>query len=365
MNVNESSRGTVRTIHLDDEEIAELLDEMDTAATVASAERNAQCHKYRMKALVVHMQQPGSSITVSYLVPTRHISDGALAFLHGGFVHPGTCCLAQLITTYGTWNDASGQVASCRYVNANVHEVILNFDRPVDPSVYCASAVHTRVLLAEDDPGTARLARFHLEQLNADVEHVGNGRDVVDKAMENVYDLILLDMDLPEMDGFEAARELRKRGYSGTIIAITGLTQPDDRKRCLEAGCDKYVPKPYQRKDLDDLLNSLREEPLISSLYDDPTMADVINEYVQELPKKVRAIEENLAQANLETLQTLVRTMKSEGSSYGFDIITETAARIETALINDSTLDDLRADLKALAKLCMQARGSAKPSTAS
>ena len=84
-------------------------------------------------------------------------------------------------------------------------------------------------------------------------------------------------------------------------------------------------------------------------------MADVINEYVQELPKKVRAIQEILAQANLETLQSLVRTMKSEGSAYGFDIITETAAKIETALINGSTLDDLQADLKTLAKLCNEA----------
>lgn len=365
MKPGESSQRTVRTIHLDDEQIATLLDGMDTNATSQATEKRVNRHRYRQKALVVHMQQPGSTITVPYLVPTRNISEGGLSFLHGGFVHPGTRCLAQLITTYGTWDDVPGVVVSCRYVDANIHEVSLHFDRAIDPSIYCREAVSTRVLLAEDDAATARLATLHLKQLNAEVEHVENGKIAVEKALKGMYDLVLMDIDMPVMDGVEAVKTLREKGYTGTIIAVTAMTRPEDRQRCLDAGCDKYIPKPFKRKDLDDLLQALREEPLISSHQDDPQMVDVISAYVQELPGKVRAVEEAMARKDAKALESVVRMLKGEGSAYGFEIITETAARIETAILEGADLGSVAADTKELVKLCMHARSSARAATSS
>lgn len=91
-------------------------------------------------------------------------------------------------------------------------------------------------------------------------------------------------------------------------------------------------------------------------------MADVINAYVEELPGKVRAIEEAMVKKDANGLATIVRTLKAEGAGHGFEIITETAAQIESALINGASFDDVQKDVTALTKLCMQARSSANAS---
>jgi CheY-like chemotaxis protein len=353
-----SSERLVRTVHLSDDQITAVLDRLDSEDSGHAPDRRHQRYVYRIKALVVHMQQPGSSMTVPYGVPTRNISEGGIAFLHGGFVHVGTRCLVRLISTYGTWDDVWGAVVRSAYVTGSIHEVAVQFDRRIDPSAYCVAAVRSRVLLAEDDEATARLVMFHLQQLNAESDHAENGRVAVDKAMANVYDVILLDMDMPVMDGFEAVKELRTRGYTGTVVAATALTQPGDEQRCLEAGCDKYVTKPYTRDDLGCLLRSLRQEPLISAFYNDPGMVDMITAYVKALPTKVRALEDGLVRADLKRLETVTRTLKAEGAGYGFEVITEAAAKIESALINGATVDDIRKEVAALMKLCNQARAS-------
>ena len=355
-----SSDRTVRTIRLDDDRIAKILDTMDSASAKPGSDRKNQRYSYRKKAVVLHMQQPGSTITVPYLVPTRNISERGLSVLHGGFVHNGTRCVAQLITTYGTWDDVPASVLSCRYIEGNIHEVSLRFDRQIDPSVYCSAAVHSRVLLVEDDPAVARLATFQLQQMNAAVELAENGQIAVDKAMRTAYDLILMDMEMPVMDGFEAVRQLRAKGYTGTIIAATALTQPLDSQRCLDAGCDKYITKPYKQGVLTGILQSLRDEPLISNFHTDPSMTDIIDAYVRELPSKVRAIEETMVENDAKRLETIIRALKAEGASYGFGVITEAAEEIETALIHGTEISALKKDIASLLKLCLQARSSGK-----
>lgn len=348
---------TLRTIRLDDEEISKLLGELDELDEDGlSAGRKCDRYRYRMKALVVHMQQPGSTTTMPYLVPTRNISETGLAFVHGGFVHDGTRCVAQLITTYGTWDNIPATVARCRYIKANIHEVAICFDRKIDPSIYCTDAVQTRVLLAEDDPATARLASFHLSQLNAVVDVAENGQQAVEKAMQNSYDMILMDIEMPVMNGIEAVKELRSKGYSGTIVAATGRTQPEDQEAFVAAGCDKYFPKPFTREQLNTLLQSLREEPLFSTFYNDPSMVEIVDAFVQELPAKIRAIEAALTKEDTKALESYVRTLKGEGTGYGFEIISETAARVEKALLGGTPLAEIKRDLQGLMKLCLQAR---------
>ncbi|GAF81553.1 unnamed protein product, partial [marine sediment metagenome] len=301
----------------------------------------------------------GRSHTISHLVRTRNLSRGGMSFLLGGFVHNNTRCTVLLATPHRALDDMCGTVVRCRYIEGNLHEVGVRFDQNIDPAAYCRAAVHARVLLAEDDPAVARLVVFHLEKLNARVDHAENGREAIDKAMQNAYDVILMDMDMPVIDGFGALRELRGGGYTGMIVAATGMTQPGDRERCLSAGCDGYIAKPYQRRELCDLLESLRDEPLFSRFRNDPSMIGIIDAFVVELPAKIRALQEAVVQRDVNRLQHLTRALKGEGSSYGFDVITEAAARIEKALIEGFSLEDVSKDTAELVKLCRQARSSA------
>jgi len=103
------------------------------------------------------------------------------------------------------------------------------------------------VLVAEDNPVNQRLISWVLQGLGHDVTLVGNGRDAVDVALSGKFDLLLMDCQMPVMDGYQASMELRStpKGRAIPIIALTAQTLPGDREQCIAAGMDGYVPKPF------------------------------------------------------------------------------------------------------------------------
>ncbi len=366
----EGQSRTIRTVRLSDEELTKLLDSLDEATTPTHLNQLAQRYRYRTKGLIVKMQQPGFSSPVAYQAQGHDVSASGVSFLHGGYVHVGTPCIIQLITTYGTWNDVKGVVVRCQYVTGNIHDVGVKFETPVNPAVYSSEAVQSRVLLVEDSPPIAKLAIHHLQALNAEVEHVGDGLAAVEAALSRTFDLVFMDIELPKMNGLDAVKKLREKGYAGHIVAMTGLTQPEDKERCLAAGCNGYLAKPFVKADFAKILDSLREEPLFSSFHDDPSMRDMISAFLEDLPEHTRTIERARATNDLDQLKNTARILKSEGTAYGFDVITEAAATVEAALLKGSTVHNLRSELDKLSKLCAQARGplptdaEAAPSTA-
>jgi signal transduction histidine kinase len=112
-----------------------------------------------------------------------------------------------------------------------------------------------RILLAEDSDDSQRLISHILTHAGFHVTVVENGQVACDRAMAALrdgapFDLILMDMQMPVMDGHEAARRLRAEGYTRPIVALTALATREDRKNCLDAGCDYCVTKPINRDEL-------------------------------------------------------------------------------------------------------------------
>jgi PAS domain S-box-containing protein len=124
----------------------------------------------------------------------------------------------------------------------------------------CNVAVPLRILVAEDNAVNQKLVARLLEKRGHSVKIVGNGREALESLEQETYDLVLMDMQMPEMDGFEATGELRKRekqtGLHAPVIALTAHAMKGDRERCLEAGMDGYLSKPIRAQELDDVLNS-------------------------------------------------------------------------------------------------------------
>jgi two-component system, cell cycle response regulator DivK len=103
-----------------------------------------------------------------------------------------------------------------------------------------------RILIVEDDMDNYELVRFILERVGYDVFLAVNGRDGVAAARWQKPDLILMDLGMPEMDGWNAARQLKADEATKSIVlyALSAHTLPSERKRAIEAGCDGYVSKP-------------------------------------------------------------------------------------------------------------------------
>lgn len=116
-----------------------------------------------------------------------------------------------------------------------------------------------RILLAEDGPDNQRLITFMLRKAGAEVSIVANGKLAVESmtvdgtvsgelVSPSPFDLVLTDIQMPEMDGYTATRTLRDKGAKVPIVALTAHAMQGDRDRCIEAGCDGYAQKPVDRQ---------------------------------------------------------------------------------------------------------------------
>jgi CheY-like chemotaxis protein len=119
-----------------------------------------------------------------------------------------------------------------------------------------------RILIVEDNMDNYELVRFVLERAGYDVFLAVNGRDGVDAARLQKPDLILMDLGMPEMDGWTASQKLKsdEATKSITLYALTAHTLPQDRKRAMQAGCDGYVSKPIHVQSFLDIINEAFEK---------------------------------------------------------------------------------------------------------
>jgi two-component system, sensor histidine kinase len=112
-------------------------------------------------------------------------------------------------------------------------------------------------LVVDDVQDNRTILQVMLEYSGATVTVVENAADAIAAALKNPFDVILMDIQMAQMNGLEATQKLRSAGYNKPIVALTAYAYPEERRRCIDAGCDDHLAKPIKRNELLELISSL------------------------------------------------------------------------------------------------------------
>lgn len=224
------------------------------------------------------------------------------------------------------------------------------------------------VLVVDDVAENRLLLDVLLKKANYRTTLCADGSDAVMAAQEEVFDVIMMDVQMPGMNGLDATNEIRSKGLNTTtpVIAMTASVSPGDELICLDAGCNDYVRKPIKnelvlRKVWRFIQHNrqirLADEgnDIISFLADDPDYHKAIEMFVESLPGRISEMQQLLDQEQLKELALKVHAIKGLGSFAGFSVYTEEAGVLEQK-IRDNDIEQARMELDKMAQLCARTK---------
>ena len=199
-----------------------------------------------------------------------------------------------------------------------------------------------RILLAEDDPSGQKLMKHILNRLGYDTDLAKTGEEVLDQLEKKSYDIVLMDMEMPVMDGFTATKKIReKKKYKDlVIIALTAHAMKEHRNKTLAAGCTDYLSKPVNREKLSRMLSKyLKVSPPAAAetekekakSEEDEIMAELTQFFIEDLGKRMKKFLTDVETQNQDEVVRFGHSLKGTGGSYGFPEFSKIGAAIEDA----------------------------------
>jgi PAS domain S-box-containing protein len=239
-----------------------------------------------------------------------------------------------------------------------------------------------RLLLAEDNVINQKVAQHMLKTLGYRTDVVADGREAI-RALEMIdYDLVLMDCQMPEMDGFEATVEIRTPGsnvlnHAVPIIAMTANATGEDRIKCLGIGMDDYLAKPVHKEELAEMIGKWvnhiippknyaqeKDSPVNTDLYDERSMLErmdndhdfvrtILDESAKELPKYLDELRELCKGNDSASIRRQAHTIKGMAANICTELLREISFRIETAA-KDNDLESARTLLPELEQVAVR-----------
>ncbi len=259
-----------------------------------------------------------------------------------------------------------------------------------------------RILVVDDNPDNQRIITFMLEELGANIQTAANGQEAVDimSRSAKAADLILMDMQMPVMDGYTATKVLRERGMATPIIALTAYAMSGDQEKCMKAGCSGFVSKPIvpemlykeiaqqmtetrstqvsdpvqvatpegtskpqdtspSKHDSHEAIPDVLNPELPPVMAANPKFKALLKNYVLAMPETIEKLNEALNKKDMDTLRFMTHRLKGTAGNYGFPRITEASGSAEKMLIDQAQWDHVERRvnrLLALLKAASQAK---------
>jgi signal transduction histidine kinase/DNA-binding response OmpR family regulator len=263
--------------------------------------------------------------------------------------------------------------------------------RPVKAPWVKRAGRRLHILVAEDNAVNQRLVRRLLEKQGHRVAVAANGREALALAQEHRFDLILMDVQMPEMGGFEATAAIREREQHAEsripIVAMTAHAMPEDRERCLQAGMDAYVPKPIRSEELSQTVERLaskapagetREKEAAGGVLDETALLtgvggdkklllELVELFLHDRAKLLAQIESAVRRRDAAKVQTSAHALKGSVGNFAAHSAYEAARKLE-AMGHDGDLSAVGAayaavedEVTRLARALTTLRGKLRP----
>ena len=225
-----------------------------------------------------------------------------------------------------------------------------------------------RVLIVDDVEENRMLIEVMLRKSNYKMSFCTNGKEAVELASTEKFDLILMDIQMPVMDGLEAIKIIKSRGPNSKtpIAAITAATSKEEELSYLDAGCDDVILKPIDKAVLirkaDRLIQKTEQIKIAdqggdikSFLADNPDYHKMIKMFVRNLPERIKEMQDALDERNLQDLAFKIHALKGLGGFAGFPVYTEKAKVIEQ-MIHDNQMENIQEQLNEMVRLCQRTK---------
>ncbi len=258
-----------------------------------------------------------------------------LAVLLGGHIavtsNPGVGSVFKLTLPYASEPD--------EWVRS-VEEVALQAIPRESAGAFVAKRYRGRVLVAEDSPQLRELIDLVLRHVGISAVVVENGQEAIDRAARESFDLVLMDIQMPVLDGVSAMRQLRERGYTVPVIAVTANAMHEEQAMYREVGFAGFLAKPIVRAQLCRVLDGYLESdtagdggegaPIVAKLADpedafDEVMLQVVDKFVTELPNFHRQLANSLAARDWKAARGLAHQLAGMGGTMGYPVVSEIA----------------------------------------
>jgi CheY-like chemotaxis protein len=190
-----------------------------------------------------------------------------------------------------------------------------------------------RILLAEDSQDNVLLIQSYLRSSGCGADVACNGEIALEKYMAGTYDVVLMDVQMPVMDGYSATRRIRRWEAEHRtrrpvpILALTAHALPEEVRKSLDAGCTAHLTKPIRKATL---LRAIAEHTM-GRVRVDSSLAGLVPGFLANRRRDIEAIGTALDQSDYENVRILGHNMKGSGAGYGFSRITEIGAALEQA----------------------------------